>query len=125
MLRFLLIALLAAGQMSAADLIAKASASLTTNTTWGVVEAGASATLTTKSSNTNTTTSYVYSSAFTCTNSDVIDGMLLHTKQVIEPTAALGPAVLAAGLLPADVRRVGVVLCGGNIDPAVLSPLWG
>jgi threonine dehydratase len=56
---------------------------------------------------------------------DALRWMLLHTKQVIEPTAALGPAVLAAGLLPADVRRVGVVLCGGNIDPAVLSTLWG
>jgi threo-3-hydroxy-L-aspartate ammonia-lyase len=50
--------------------------------------------------------------------------MLLYTKQVIEPTAALGPAVLQAGLLPADVRRVGVVLCGGNIDPVVLKTLW-
>ena len=81
-MKHLLILCLLAGQAYSADLIAKANANLTTNTTWGVVEAGASATQTTKSSNTNTTTSYVYSSAFTCTNTDVIDGMLLHTKQV-------------------------------------------
>lgn len=80
-MKHLLILCLLAGQAYAANLIAKANANWTTNTTWGVVEAGASATQTTKSSSTNTTTSYVYSSAFTCTNTDVIEGLLLHVVQ--------------------------------------------
>lgn len=83
MLRYLLISLLlAAGQLRAANIIAKANTNLTTNTTWGVTEVGASAEQLTKSSNTNTTTAYVYSSAFTCTNTDVIDGMLLRLNRV-------------------------------------------
>jgi hypothetical protein len=28
------------------------------------------------------------------------------------------------GLLPAECRRVGVVISGGNIDPALLNSLW-
>lgn len=66
----------------AANLIAKANTGFTTASTWGVVEAGASATQTTKTSSTNTTTSYVYSPAFTCTNTDVIDGMLLYANRI-------------------------------------------
>ena len=81
-MKHLLILCLLAGQAYAANLIAKANANWTTNTTWGVVEAGASATQTTKTSSTNTTTSYVYSSAFTCTNTDVVDGLLLHVVRV-------------------------------------------
>lgn len=77
-MKHLLILCLLAGQAYAANLIAKANANFTTNTTWGVVEAGASAVQTTKTSSTNTTTSYVYSSAFTCTNTDVVDGVMVH-----------------------------------------------
>lgn len=37
------------------------------------------------------------------------------------------PGVLTfpmAGLVPAECRRVGVILSGGNVDPAVLGRLW-
>ncbi len=45
-------------------------------------------------------------------------------KQVIEPSAGTGPGALLAGKIPAGVQRLGVVLCGGNIEPQVLSSLW-
>jgi threo-3-hydroxy-L-aspartate ammonia-lyase len=49
--------------------------------------------------------------------------LVLRMKLVTEPTAALGPAALLRGLLPAECRRVGVILCGGNVDPRVLASL--
>lgn len=64
------------------DLVARASTGFTTSTTWGPAETGASATQLTRSSSTNTTTSYVYSSAFTCTNTDVIEGLLMRAKRL-------------------------------------------
>jgi threonine dehydratase len=45
-------------------------------------------------------------------------------KQVIEPSAGTGPGALLAGKIPAGVQRLGVVLCGGNIEPNVLASLW-
>lgn len=68
--------------LGAANLISTANGNWLDASTWGVAEAGASSVQTTRSASTNTTTSYVYSSAFTCTNLDVVDGLLLHTKQV-------------------------------------------
>jgi hypothetical protein len=65
-----------------ANLIAKTTGNWLTAGTWDVAEAGASSVQTTRSASTNTTTSYVYSSAFTVTNADVIDGLLLHVKRV-------------------------------------------
>jgi hypothetical protein len=81
MFRKLLIAALLVCQAYGANVIAKADGNLTTNTTWGLVEAGTSAVQITKSSSTNTTTSYVYSAAFTCTNTAVVDGVMVHVKQ--------------------------------------------
>lgn len=46
------------------------------------VETGSGAVQQTRSSSTNTTTSYVYSSAFTGTNLDVCDGLLLYCNRV-------------------------------------------
>jgi threonine dehydratase/serine racemase len=37
-------------------------------------------------------------------------------KQVIEPSAAVAVAVALSGRLPSNLRRVGVVLSGGNVD---------
>lgn len=37
-------------------------------------------------------------------------------KLVIEPSAAVGVAVALSGALREDERRVGIVLCGGNVD---------
>lgn len=51
-------------------------------TTWTAIEAGAVASQTTRSANTNTTTSYVYSSAITDTNLNVMDGILLYGNRL-------------------------------------------
>jgi threonine dehydratase len=48
---------------------------------------------------------------------------LLRLKLVIEPSGAVPLAAVLAGRLPADVRRVGLILSGGNIDPPVLTEL--
>ncbi|MFM2310107.1 MAG: hypothetical protein RLY87_2229 [Chloroflexota bacterium] len=45
-------------------------------------------------------------------------------KQVIEPSAGTGPGALLAGKIPAGIQRLGVILCGGNIEPRVLASLW-
>lgn len=50
--------------------------------------------------------------------------LMLRLKLVVEPTGAVGVAAVLAGLLPAECRRVGVIVCGGNVDPVVLSRLW-
>lgn len=51
--------------------------------------------------------------------------MLLRMKLVVEPTGAVALAALVAGLLPERYRRVGVLVSGGNLDPALLAQLWG
>ncbi len=33
-------------------------------------------------------------------------------------------AAALAGRLPPDVRRVGLIVSGGNIDPSLLASLW-
>ena len=58
----------------------------------------------------------------TVTDADLLDALALcwsRTKQLIEPTAALGLAALRTGA--AGGRRVGVVLTGGNVDAAALA----
>jgi threonine dehydratase len=49
--------------------------------------------------------------------------ILTRMKILIEPTGALGAAAALEGLLPDDVERVGVILSGGNVDPATLAEL--
>ena len=39
-------------------------------------------------------------------------------KLIVEPTGVLGLAALLAGRVPCAGRRVGVILSGGNVDPA-------
>ncbi|MBI2160115.1 MAG: pyridoxal-phosphate dependent enzyme [Candidatus Rokubacteria bacterium] len=47
--------------------------------------------------------------------------LALRARLVVEPTGAVGAAAVLAGKLPvARGARVGVVLSGGNIDPALL-----
>ncbi len=45
-------------------------------------------------------------------------------KQVIEPSAGTGPGALLAGKIPLGIKRLGVILCGGNVEPQVLASLW-
>ena len=49
---------------------------------------------------------------------------LLRLKLVIEPSGAVPLAALLAGRVPAQYRRVGIIISGGNIDPPVLASLW-
>jgi threonine dehydratase len=49
---------------------------------------------------------------------------LLRLKLVVEPSGAAPLAALLAGRLPANIRRVGAILSGGNIDPPLLGRLW-
>ena len=46
--------------------------------------------------------------------------LLLRMKTLVEPSGAAGVAALLAGRLP-RVRRLGVILSGGNMDPAALA----
>ena len=39
-------------------------------------------------------------------------------KLVVEPTGALAAAAVLTGSLPVQTQRVGVILSGGNLDPA-------
>ncbi len=44
-----------------------------------------------------------------------------HLKLVLEPGGAVALAALLSGRIPERYRSVGVVLSGGNVDPAVFS----
>lgn len=82
LLRIVALLVFALSCASAATLVSKATGNFTAAGTWGVGEAGAGAIQTTRSANTNTTTAYVYSSAFTCTNLDVVDGIVVFGRQL-------------------------------------------
>jgi threonine dehydratase len=49
--------------------------------------------------------------------------MLLRLKILVEPSGVAGAAAVLFGKIPSEVRRVGVVLSGGNIDPQALARL--
>jgi threonine dehydratase len=49
--------------------------------------------------------------------------ILFRMKVLVEPSGVAAAAAVMFGKVPADVKRVGVVLSGGNIDPAVLAQL--
>ncbi|MDW8145613.1 MAG: threonine/serine dehydratase [Roseiflexaceae bacterium] len=50
--------------------------------------------------------------------------VMLRMKLVVEPSGAAGIAAALAGRLPNSARRVGIIVCGGNIDPPLLASLW-
>jgi len=45
-------------------------------------------------------------------------------KLVVEPSGAVAIAAALAGKSPDGCERVGVIVSGGNIDPALLAELW-
>jgi threonine dehydratase len=47
--------------------------------------------------------------------------LLLRLKILVEPSGAVGAAALLAHKLPSGLRRVGVILSGGNVDFELLS----
>lgn len=49
--------------------------------------------------------------------------MLFRMKILVEPSGVAGAAAVLFKKLPKDVRRIGVVLSGGNIDPEALARL--
>jgi threonine dehydratase len=44
-----------------------------------------------------------------------------HLKLVVEPGGAVALAALLAGKVPERYRRVGLILTGGNVDPALFA----
>jgi threonine dehydratase len=50
--------------------------------------------------------------------------LFLRMKLVIEPSGAVPVAAVLAGKLPPACRLVGVIVSGGNLDPALLADLW-
>jgi threo-3-hydroxy-L-aspartate ammonia-lyase len=50
-----------------------------------------------------------------------IEFILFRMKLLVEPSGAAAAAAVLFKKLPEDVKRVGVVLSGGNIDPDVLE----
>jgi threonine dehydratase len=47
--------------------------------------------------------------------------LLFRLKILVEPTGAVAAAAALFGKLPPDVKNVGVVLSGGNVDPEALA----
>jgi threo-3-hydroxy-L-aspartate ammonia-lyase len=47
--------------------------------------------------------------------------ILLRMKILVEPTGAVAAAAALFNKLPSDIKRVGVVLSGGNVDPDALA----
>jgi threonine dehydratase len=49
--------------------------------------------------------------------------LMERMKIVVEPSGAVGVAAALFGKLPAGIRRVGVIVSGGNLDPEFLKTL--
>jgi threonine dehydratase len=49
--------------------------------------------------------------------------LLEQMKIVVEPSGAVGAAAVLFGMLPPEIRRVGVVISGGNVDLDFLKTL--
>jgi threonine dehydratase len=52
-----------------------------------------------------------------------IEFLLFRAKILVEPSGAAAAAAVFTAKLPADAKRVGVILSGGNIDAALLSQI--
>ncbi|MGH2875628.1 MAG: pyridoxal-phosphate dependent enzyme, partial [Solirubrobacteraceae bacterium] len=66
------------------------------------------------------------SEVMTVSDAEIVAAMrfcLERLKLVVEPSGACGLAALLAGRIAAGGLRVGVVLSGGNVDPARLASL--
>jgi threonine dehydratase len=51
--------------------------------------------------------------------------ILFRMKLLVEPSGATAAAAVLAQKLPGDIKRIGVILSGGNIDPEALAQLLG
>jgi len=64
----------------------------------------------------------------TVTDEEIIETIkffLFRMKLLVEPSGAAAAAAVLFGKLPADTKRVGVILSGGNIDAELLSKFLG
>jgi threonine dehydratase len=64
----------------------------------------------------------------TVSDTEIVSAMrflLFRMKLLVEPTGAASVAAITSGKLPSNIRRVGVVISGGNIDPETLVQLLG
>ena len=52
-----------------------------------------------------------------------INFILLRMKVLVEPSGAAAAAAVLFKKLPDDVKRVGVILSGGNIDSDMLAKI--
>ena len=62
----------------------------------------------------------------TVSDEEIIEALkfiLIRMKLLVEPSGAAAAAAVLNRKLPANVKRVGVVLSGGNIDAELLSQL--
>ena len=62
----------------------------------------------------------------TVTDDEIVEALrffLFRMKMLIETSGATAAAAVMFGKLPADAKRVGVVLSGGNIDPDLLQSI--
>jgi threonine dehydratase len=63
---------------------------------------------------------------FTTRDSEIVEAIrfcLFRLKLVIEPSGAIALAAIMKNRLPSNVKRVGVILSGGNIDPGCLRSI--
>ncbi len=51
--------------------------------------------------------------------------LLFRMKILVEPSGAVSIAAALAGKLPPELKRVGVILSGGNVDPEQLAEIIG
>ena len=56
---------------------------------------------------------------------DAVKFLLTRMKILVEPSGAVPAAAVLFGQLPRDVRTVGVVLSGGNVDLETLVQTFG
>jgi threonine dehydratase len=56
---------------------------------------------------------------------ETLQFILTRMKLLVEPSGVAAAAAVMFKKLPADVRSVGVILSGGNIDPELLAKLIG
>ena len=64
----------------------------------------------------------------TVSDTEIVSAMrflLFRMKVLVEPTGAASVAAITSGKLPSNIRQVGVVISGGNIDPETLVQLLG
>jgi threonine dehydratase len=64
----------------------------------------------------------------TVSDAEIVESLrfiLFRMKLLVEPSGATAAAAVLAQKLPSDIKRIGVILSGGNVDPEMLAQLLG